>query len=225
MARREDRYAGWRPRYRRMIDEDGYGLEYLPFNSSGFPELYKSDEKKFEWQKGGYTFIVPNSERRRQVIISGTSAPAYLDFLNLECGNNARSKILRFLREYGPLFSSEPRRPRADGSGFETADELIKHSRLFRAFVGRIIDGGAKGFLTVPDKSLYNVYIDMDSGELILEPDTLHDFIFLQIADVFSRGMTFKTCERCGAFMTPSRNTRIYCGNTCAKSASRAASS
>ena len=66
-----------------------------------------------------------------------------------------------------------------------------------------------------------DIWIDIDTAEFVYETHDMAQFALLQIAEVFSRGLTIANCEVCGAYMTPSRNTRAYCGDTCRKRANR----
>jgi hypothetical protein len=221
MVRKTDNYAGWRPRYKGWIDASGYSQHYLAADDPQFPDAAK--ETLEELNCDGLTFIVPKLGGWDERIIEGTSEPVYLDLLNLECGNATKFKVENFLSKYGPVFRWDPQHPSKNirWDEYEAAEEMLRLSREQRDVVSKILERGRQASAESPGSSTYILHIDLETRELILEARNINDFIFLQIADVFSRGLTITNCEECGAYMTPSRNTRAYCGDTCRKRAHR----
>jgi hypothetical protein len=228
MARKEHRYAGWRPRYKGLADDHGYEFEIVRIDlMKHFPNIAKIGGKNEQSQ--GLRFIVPKSSNQfvKEVELEGTAPPIYLDFLNLECGNGTLRKVERFVNQYGdPLYpdADHPDKPGKNAGTYNAVEVMLEFSRYFRGYVGNVIDAmdsGHKGLLECPKFASYRVHIDLATGEFVADAKRLYDFIFLQIADVFSRGLKITNCEECGAYMTPSRSTRRYCGNTCVKKAER----
>jgi hypothetical protein len=219
-----DKNPAWRPLFRGLIDEQGYDLRRLLFNDPDFPT--KAKPKPYEPPSDGRTFIVPKSGRMRELMLDGARETTYLDFLNLECGNEAHIKFEKFLSRYGPFARSKPESPSKSGKDFETEEVIFAASKFFRKYVGKIIDlRSQKPFLRCPDefgKAKYLVHMDLDRGELVIETSKLYGFIYLQIADIFSRGLIIKNCDLCGAYMTPSRSTRKHCSDACRQKAHRA---
>lgn len=219
--RKEEKYAGWRPRYRGVIDAEGYSLEYLSIDDPAFPELIGGILR--QQNKKGSDFIMPRSGTWKEVLINGSSEPLYLDLMNLECGGNTLRRVERFVNTYG--LDHEIEKPSSDAYQWQEVWPLLSYSKLLRDRVGQILDGGRTGLM---ECGLFEgmeraptVLVDLVTAELVCEAREVTQFALLQIADVFSRGLTITNCEVCGAYMTPSRNTRTYCGNTCRKRANR----
>ena len=95
--KKEERYAGWRPRYKGVIDAKGYSLEYLSIDDPAFPELTKSI-LRHQKVKGRH-IVTPISGEWKETLIEGSSQQLYLDFLNLECGANTLRRV-RAIRKY-----------------------------------------------------------------------------------------------------------------------------
>ena len=220
MARKTDKYAGWRPRYKTRMDPHGYSLEYVASDDPDFP----LSATRLLGKKDGLTFIVQNSMDYKKVLIDGTNA-LYLDFLNLECGLDVEQNIKRFLNDWGPPNFSSAKKPSRNAVIFATIDPLLERARSYRSLVGKLIDNGRKEILGFPEYYGYGGQLDLATGELVVEARTLYSFIFLQIADVFSSGQRIANCEVCSAFMTPSRSTRKHCSDACRQMAHRSKAS
>jgi hypothetical protein len=174
-------------------------------------------------KKAGLTFIIPKSKIWREVLIDGTSKPVYLNFVNLECGANVDQKVERFLHEYG--FDIEIEKPSPASMRSFPIQVLLGSSRKSRVEMGRLIDGAREGLFDcseIPGPANWRIEVDLATGELVVETRSLYNFVLLQVADVFSRGQTITNCEQCGAYMTPSRNTKAYCSDACRQKAHRA---
>jgi len=217
--RREEKYAGWRPRFKGVIDAEGYIVEYIATYNQRFPSLIASILHQ-EQIKGSH-FITPISDRWKHKIIDGCSHPLYLDLLNLECDKNVLKKIERFVNTYG--LGHEIKKPSSDAGGWLEVKDLLGISRLLKERVAKML-GERTGLLSCTHLEWMqhaDLFIDLDTKEFVYETSDMAQFALLQIADVISRGLTLANCEVCGAYMTPSRKTRSYCGGTCRKRAGR----
>jgi hypothetical protein len=230
MARKTDKYAGWRPRYKGLIDNGGYGLEYKSYDSLLDIEYYLDETKEYvnAYCRDGLNFIVPKSKDWKEIAIDGSNDQAvYLDFLNLNCGHKQRN-LERFLDLYGtpvpdPDWIGWRGRPSPGRELWCTVEGIFGTVDRYREYVGDLVDvTPTDSLLECPQDAWHQVSLDLATGELVVDAKYLYDFIFLQIADVFSRGLRIKNCDHCGGYMTPSRNTRAYCGDTCRKRAQRA---
>jgi hypothetical protein len=218
--RKEEKYAGWRPRYKGVIDAEGYRLEHLAIDDPDFPELISNILRQRNVKSRH--FITPISGKWKEKLIENSREQPYLDFLNLECGANTLRKVERFVNTYG--FSYKIEKPSSDARRWLSVDELLSFSRLLRDRTGQMLDGKRTGLLPCTHLEWMQhayIFIDLDTKEFVYETSDMTQFALLQIADVISRGLTLANCDVCGAYMTPSRSTRAYCGGTCRKRANR----
>jgi hypothetical protein len=213
--RQVDKYAGWRSIYVGEVAEEGYVLE----------------PGERDW-----TYIKPKSEARKAVIISNLDEPAFLDLLNLECGVYSDERVLKFVNKYGVN--------KYGGIREESIGTVLACSQVNRELVGKILDfyanepvveairdvgsvvelsgSSIEPLLKGPPEASCRVHLNLITKELVIEAKLLSDFVYLQIMQVFSQGMTITNCEECGAYMMPSRSTRAYCNDLCRKRANRA---
>lgn len=134
--------------------------------------------------------------------------PAFLDLLNLECGVYSDERVLKFANKYG-------------GIKEESIETVLASSRLNREIVGLIIDDKMDALIG-PKHSGCIVHMNIKTKELGVEANSILDFVYLQIIQVFCLGLTIRNCEECGAYMTASRTTRKLCSDACRQKAHRA---
>jgi hypothetical protein len=218
MTKPMDKATGWRPMYNGIIDVHGYNLLYLSVDDPSFPDTAREDP--LYSKRKGLHFIVPASGTWIDRVIDGTDEPVYLDFLNLD-NRVDKLKIRQFLNKYGPPFGGKPEIPTKQSVLFQTVEAMIWLMEWNRDLIIDIKNNPGSRITSSDESSEYYISIDLKTRDLILSSLNLNDFMFLQIADVLSRGLVLTNCETCSAYMTPSRNTRKHCSDACRQKAHR----
>ena len=202
MEKRSNGHADWRALYVGEIADQGYDLE-----------LEDEDLTKISIDPAdldiGRIFIRPKSEKRGYIVINNLEEPAFLDLMNLECGVLSTERILNFVNKYGCFL---PER--------ESVATLLAAAKLNRELLGKVIDT-RKGVLLMSQNASCRVHIKLETRQLEIETRSLPDFIHLQIAQIYSLGLTIANCDECGAYMMPSCKTRKHCSDACRQRAHR----
>jgi hypothetical protein len=227
MVRKTDNNAGWRPMYRGLVDCMGYALKELAADSPDFPTNPRARKLLRDVGGDSLTFIIRSGGIWRNIIESDQKT-AFLDVLNLECGDDTLRNVFSFLNKYGAPSQHDPEPPSATATRFDTLEEMILLSKTMRRFVDDIFKSGSDLLVSCDNIRVRKFYVDLKTHQTVIEAGNVEDFAFMQIADAFSRKIEFTNCEECAAYMTPKRvkgeNRRKTCSDACRQKAHRGGS-
>ncbi|MGA7323425.1 MAG: hypothetical protein WBX25_02800 [Rhodomicrobium sp.] len=205
----------------------------VPVQGYDFIEI-KAEDKEFpaaakqELPNGQVSlkFLSPRGERYKDWWVHGYCRDEILlDFLNSHKGNREQN-LKEYLNKYG-AFSEELTKPTANSRAYETLESIKMVARRIREYVTNLNKHErTTGEMDVLKGPLSSYWLEIDPVRkvlVVITPNIL-DFLFLQIAEVYSGGGRIFPCANtaCGKFMRlESGSSRKTCSIACRKAKSR----
>ena len=200
--------------YRGHVDCKGYALKELGADSPDFPSNPRARKLMRDSGKNSLTFIIRCGGIWRD-ILERDQKTAFLDVLNLVCGDDIVRNVFSFLNKYGTPTHHDPEQPSATATGFETFEEMIQLSKNMRKFVDNIFKSGSDLLVSCDNIRVRKFYVDLKTHQTVIEASNVEEFAFMQIADAFSKKIEITNCEVCSAYITPKRVNGEFRRKTC----------
>lgn len=163
----------------------------------------------FTWYKDerGYRLVEANDIQPAQVVRKGgrlkqyRPLAKYRELFNVFAKTRTPEGVLDFINNYGPLTNAG--QDRVYGSGGkqrgEPVPEVLAHADMMRELLnGRSRRRGGRPYTPLPNLHAW-FGKDQATGGIVfkIEPATLRDALWLQLAQNISTGVKFRRCRHC----------------------------